>query len=200
MGDVGKTSGAPESPGDPAPRHGSRRGGRRSRAEICAEPAAGQALDSLYHAHYQSLLRLAALLTGDVSLAEEVAAESLLASISWSLGMRLPERELLNLRQQVVVRSRRVVHIDRASRRRHPGREAFDVPEPVTGWKASPAIRVLGALSLSQREAVVLRHYLDLTEQETAAVMGASLRTVRRSLDSARETLQTVIPGGPVTG
>jgi DNA-directed RNA polymerase specialized sigma24 family protein len=200
MGDTGKTSGAPESLGDPAPRPGSRWGGRRSQAEICAEAAARQALDSLYYTHYQSLVRLAALLTGDVALAEEVVAESLIASISWSLGMRLPERELLQLRQQVVVRSRRVVHIERASRRRHPGRESVDTRAPVAGWKASPAIRVLGSLSSSQREAVVLRHYLDLTEQETAAVMGASLRAVRRSLDGATEALQAVMPEGPLTG
>jgi DNA-directed RNA polymerase specialized sigma24 family protein len=40
----------------------------------------------------------------------------------------------------------------------------------------------------------VLRHYLELTDEETAAVMGASLRAVRRSLESAGPLLSAVVP------
>ncbi len=43
----------------------------------------------------------------------------------------------------------------------------------------------------------MLRLYLDLTEKETAALMGASLRVVRRSLTSAGEALQAALPDGP---
>jgi hypothetical protein len=57
-------------------------------------------------------------------------------------------------------------------------------------------IGLLASLSASQREAVVLRHYLDLSNDETAAVMGASLRAVRRSLDAAQLVLVPVVPTG----
>jgi RNA polymerase sigma-70 factor, ECF subfamily len=54
--------------------------------------------------------------------------------------------------------------------------------------------RALDALPLRQRTAVVLRHYLDLSEAQTAAEMGAPLGTIKsltaRGLDALRTTLQ----------
>jgi DNA-directed RNA polymerase specialized sigma24 family protein len=54
--------------------------------------------------------------------------------------------------------------------------------------------RALDALPLRQRTAVVLRHYLDLSEAQTAAEMGAPLGTIKsltaRGLDALRTKLQ----------
>jgi RNA polymerase sigma-70 factor, ECF subfamily len=54
--------------------------------------------------------------------------------------------------------------------------------------------RALDALPLRQRTAVVLRHYLDLSEAQTAAEMGAPLGTIKsltaRGLDALRTQLQ----------
>jgi RNA polymerase sigma-70 factor (ECF subfamily) len=56
--------------------------------------------------------------------------------------------------------------------------------------------RALHALPLRQRTAVVLRHYLDLSEAQTAAEMGAPVGTVKsltaRGLDALRTQMQEI--------
>jgi DNA-directed RNA polymerase specialized sigma24 family protein len=197
MGDAGMASGPPESPRRfaSASRRGS--GARWNGAGSCADLGGRQALDSLYDAYYLSLVRLAALLTGDALVAEEVAADSLLALIAGPPGIRVPERALFRLRQQVVIRSRRAARVQRTSDRGRHGREAQLSRDPVSGWVSSPVVRVLGSLSASQREAVVLRHYVDLSEKDAAAVMGASEQAVRRSLARAITVLRAAMPDSP---
>ncbi len=185
MGDTGMISGTPGASDFSASGHGSRDGGGRSRARI-ADAAARQALGTLYQAHYCSLVRLAALLTGDAQQAEEIVADSLLALASCRPATKAPERALFHLRQQVVIRSRRAARSRSTSRRGEP---RLWLP----GCEATPPIRALGLLSAYQREAIVLSHYLDLGESEIAAVMGASRRAVRRFLASAWGTILAVI-------
>lgn len=189
MGDNGKAGGLPEHH-DRAELDRSAPALRRGRDAARADMAVRQALENLYHAHYVSLVRLAALLTGDAIVAEEVAADSLAALLAGPFGARLPEPALFRLRRQVVIRSRR------AARTRQSW-QASECGGPAAGpaWRSAPVIGLLASLSVNQREAVVLRHYLELTDEETAAVMGASLRAVRRSLETARQTLSSVIPG-----
>jgi DNA-directed RNA polymerase specialized sigma24 family protein len=189
MGDTGKVSGAPDPSDCSASGHGSRNGGGRSRARI-ADDAARQALGTLYQAHYCSLVRLAALLTGDAQLAEEVVADSLLALASCRPATKAPERTLFHLRQQVVIRSRRAARSRSTSRRGEPRHW-------IPGWEATPSLRALGSLSACQREAIVLSHYLDLGDSEIAAVMGASRRAVRGFLASALGAMFTVIGDEP---
>ena len=135
------------------------------------EAGAGEhypALDGVYRAHYRALVRLAALLTTDLVMAEEIAADSVAALIS-SAARGTPERMLFRLRQQVVLRSRRLA----------PGNRDDGTPR---GRHDSPVMKVLGSLPLCQREAVVLRHYLGLGEREVAAMTGSSQRAGRRRL------------------
>ena len=110
MGYTGSADGAAQPPdgGEPA-RPGSRPARRPlwNRAGLQPGGTALPPLESLYRAHYTALVRLAALLTGDAVLAESVAADSMAALLSGSLGIRPPEPHLFWLRRQVVVRSRR---------------------------------------------------------------------------------------------
>jgi DNA-directed RNA polymerase specialized sigma24 family protein len=204
MGYTGSADGAPQQPagGEPA-RPGSRPARRSPRNWFGApaDAAALQPLEILYHAHYTSLVRLAALLTGDAILAESVAADSMAALLAGPFGGRRPEPPLFWLHRQVVVRSRR------AARGAGPGTDGSGAggpggsdPAPNPAWGSAPVVGLLISLSPSQREAVVLRHYLELTDEETAAVMGASLRAVRRSLDAARLALAPVLPDGTGPG
>jgi DNA-directed RNA polymerase specialized sigma24 family protein len=163
---------------------------RRGRGGTFADTAVRQALESLYHAHYVSMVRLAALLTGDAIVAEEVAADSLAALLAGPFGTRLPEPALFRLRRQVVIRSRRAAR----TRRSWQSGECAGGPAAGPVWRSAPVIGLLASLSVSQREAIVLRHYLELSDEETAAVMGASLRAVRRSLETAGQLLTSVIP------
>jgi DNA-directed RNA polymerase specialized sigma24 family protein len=190
MGDTGMVSGAPEQSGRSASSAGSCTGGGRSPAGPGGDAPARQNLDSLYQAHYCSLVRLAALLTGDPVLAEKVAADALVALVTCSPPRQVAERALFHLRQQVVVRSRRAARSRSALRR---GESRL----PAAGWQTSPVVRVLESLSACQREAVVLRHYLDLGEPETAALMGTSQRAVRRFHATAKNALQAIAPEEP---
>jgi DNA-directed RNA polymerase specialized sigma24 family protein len=252
MGYTGSADGASPQPDGAEPARPGSRPVRRSLRNRAGAQAGGTALpplESLYHAHYTSLVRLAALLTGDALLAQSVAADSMAALLSGSFGSRPSEPHLFWLHRQVVVRSRRAAR-GRATRTgaggsgtsgsgtvgsgapdsgppesgtdgsgaggtcagptahgrpgsaspgsARPGnaRPGSD-PEPNLAWRSTPVIGLLAALSASQREAVVLRHYLELSDDETAAVMGASLRAVRRSLGAAQLALAPVVPADP---
>lgn len=189
MGDNGRASGPPEHPGHGERRNRSAPALQRGRAGTHDDTAVRQALESLHHAHYVSLVRLAALLTGDAIVAEEVAADALAALLAWSAGTRPPAAALFRLRQQVVIRSRRAARTRQSWRAGENG----GGPAAAPAWRCAPVICQLASLSASQREAVVLRHYLELTDEETAAVMGASLRAVRRSLKAASHLLSSVV-------
>jgi DNA-directed RNA polymerase specialized sigma24 family protein len=54
----------------------------------------------------------------------------------------------------------------------------------------------LAALPPAQREAVVLTLYLNLTEEQAAAVMRVSQAALRRHLAAAKSALRPVLPEG----
>jgi DNA-directed RNA polymerase specialized sigma24 family protein len=55
-------------------------------------------------------------------------------------------------------------------------------------------VLALRALSAGQREAVVLKFYLDLTDEQAAAAMRLSRAALRRHLAAARAALRGVLP------
>lgn len=198
MGGTGTTSSrSPESPDESAARQNGPwpPKARGARGAAGADSAARRMLDQRYRVHYRSLVRLGALLTGDMLVAEEVAALALVASVSDPFRLRT-DQALLRLRRLVVLNSRRAIRLSQASPGGRPAQDAPGTEETVTEWTASPAVRFLGTLSTSQREAVVLRYYLDLSEYETAALMSTTVRTVRRCLASAMAAFGAVPPDG----
>jgi DNA-directed RNA polymerase specialized sigma24 family protein len=188
------TSASPKARGNSASDARSGSDGQRERADAGAD-AARQAPDRLCHAHYRSLVRLAALLTGDALLADQIAADSLVAVINWQDGTRDPERELLRLRQQVVARSRRKARLHGCVTD-VPGQEA-DGAEAASAVGELAVIRTLLSLPVRQREAVVLTFYVDLGESDAAAVMATSERTVQRLLENSRAALAAVTDSHP---
>jgi DNA-directed RNA polymerase specialized sigma24 family protein len=192
MGGTGRVGRAPGQPDRVASRTRSHRDQRCAHTGAFADSAVCQALENLYYAHYVSLVRLAALLTGDAIMAEDVAVDALAALAAGPSGAGLPGPALPWLHRQVVVRSRRALRL----RLPGPGPDCgsgLRIASP--GWRSAPVIGLLTSLSASQREAVVLRHYVELSDEETAAAMGASLRAVRRSLEQARQALAAALPG-----
>jgi len=169
-----------------------------------ANPAANSGSDAdrvvreLYLTQYRSLVRLAALLVGDVGTAEEIVQDSFVAMYAAWRRLRNPETALSYLRQDLVRRSR-------AALRRAPAAE----PEPAepaepTAESAEPALEpvsagqsaVLAAMRLlpsGQREALVLLLYLDLPEEQAAAAMGTSRRAMQQHAARGRTALQDVL-------
>ena len=151
----------------------------------------------LHRQHYRPLVRLAALLLDDVGSSEEVVQD---AFVKMQLGWdRLadPECAPAYLRSVVLNGAR-----SRMRRRQVRARHLHAVPPPAPSAEAGALAadehdRVVGALrrlAARQREAVVLRYYLDLSEAEMATTMGISAGSVKthlhRGLAALHETLE----------
>ncbi len=161
-----------------------------------AEPGAMGAVGELYRAHYRSLVRMAALLVGDVAAAEQVVQDSLVAMHANWRWLRRDEKALAFVRRHVINRSRSVLRHQVSCERdagpplpRVPGAAGDAGPQ----LECSPVVAALGRLSRRQREALVLRYYADLSEAETAAAMGISAGAVKshtaRAMAAVRDAL-----------
>jgi len=147
--------------------------------------------------YYGALVRLAAfLLDGDTTAAGDVARDSLDAVRDAWGRLGDPEKARVYLRQVVVDRSRSV--------RRRRAADGHDTPQAVPGAPGAghagigsqdPQISALRALPDRQREAVVLRNCMGLSEKQAAQAMGISIGAVRSHL--ARGTSSLRIPPQP---
>jgi len=158
-------------------------------------PAEADAFSRVVAEHHRRLAGLAYALCGDRDLAEDLVAEAY-ARVwpKWrnrqvdDLGPYL-RRALVNLVHGR--RRRRALERREAERRRVDWREGQsperDVDERDRLWVA------LMQLPVDQRAAIVLRHVEDLSEEETAAVLGVRPGTVKsrlsRGLTQLRELL-----------
>ena len=151
---------------------------------------------------YRSLVRLAALLTGDAEAAETVAADALVAGPCSTRQNHGSEHCLTYLRQQVVARSRRRRYRSGSQRREPAARPVRNVPprrEPPAAPEFSdlPVVAALRRLRPPVREAVVLTYYLHLPTAEAAAVAGVSEAALRANLAAAMRALEDQFTPGP---
>lgn len=150
------------------------------------------------HARSGALARSAYLLTGDVHLAEDLVQETLTrVAQHWRRVRRQGTPDAY---------ARRVMHhlaIDSWRRRRSRPAEVLGAaaPDPVVGDSgASDTERrlvlrdALRTLTPRQRAVLSLRFYEDLTEVETAAVLGCSVSTVKSTARDALARLRTTAP------
>lgn len=162
--------------------------------------SADEALEELYSAHWRQLVRLAVLLVRDVGTAEEVVQDAFVAMHGRWGRLRDNDRALAYLRQAVVNRSRSVLRhrvvVDRHLR--STAASAFD-PAPPSDTAALDADRraaVLTALEQlpdRQREVLVLRHYLDLSEAEIADALGIARGSVKSHASRGSAALRDLL-------
>jgi RNA polymerase sigma-70 factor (sigma-E family) len=133
---------------------------------------------AVYAVHFDPMIRLACLTTGDVAAAEDIVQDAFVA-----LYRRWPDVDEPGawLRRVVANRStswlrRRLVA--RRHARRHPG--PAEAPPPAA--EDSAVRSALARLSARQRAAVFLRFYLDLPEAEIAAALACRPGTVKSLL------------------
>lgn len=162
----------------------------RARGEDQAESFA-----EVFAAHHRRAVRLAYLLTNDPHVAEDVVAEAFAnVWVQWDrgrvadVGPYLRRAVVNNIRS----RHRRTVVAMRETERRtgdERGVRTFDedAADRDEVWQA------LQRVPERQRVAIVLRYYEDLSEAETARVLGVSVGTVKsqvsRGMDRLRELL-----------
>ncbi|MGH3655355.1 MAG: SigE family RNA polymerase sigma factor [Micromonosporaceae bacterium] len=166
------------------------------------------ALEGLFTERYAELTRLAFVMTGDRNVAEDLAQDAFVRAWPRLSTLRAPEAAPAYLRTTLVnlVRQR---HRRRVLEWRHPPTPAEPVPPPDDDRStALDLAEVVRRLPLRKRECVVLRYYADLSEEETARVLGISVGTVKSQTHRAlrllaKEWEKAATPGpepGPAPG
>lgn len=146
---------------------------------------------ALYEAHALSLTRLAYVMLGDRPAAEDVVQEAFLGLYKRWNQLRDTAKAPGYLRTSVMNGCRMVLR----SRARRDDRTAGEL-----AWESAEAtalvseeyrhlLRAIRSLPPRQREALVLRYYLDLSEQETARAMGVRPGTVKSATSRALAAL-----------
>jgi RNA polymerase sigma-70 factor (sigma-E family) len=158
---------------------------------------ADEAVVDLYRAHYAGLVRLSAMLVGDLGTAEEAVQDAFVAMHgSWN-RLRDPDKALAYLRQAVVNRSRSKLR-HRAVVAKYPQEPPPDVPSAehyaIAAGDRAEVLAALRALPRRQRETLVLRYYSDLSEAQIADALGISPGAVKshafRGLAALRNLLE----------
>jgi RNA polymerase sigma-70 factor (sigma-E family) len=162
-------------------------------------PDAAASVTALYAEHALGLVRLAVVMTGDRAAAEDIVQDAF-------LGLYRRWDRLSDLTAPPAYLRVSVVNGCRTALRRRsrfslwPGLgagDSLDEVAPAAGLAESAEASVLLSeeqravaaalrkLPQRQREAVVLRYYLDLSEEETAQVMGVARGTVKSATHRA---------------
>jgi RNA polymerase sigma-70 factor (sigma-E family) len=155
------------------------------------ERAREDKLDELYRAFAPDAVRLAYLLTGDAGLAEDLAQDAFVRVLGRFRDLRNPESFWWYLRKTVVNLSRsyfRRRRIERAYLERE--RKRSDQPRPFDPDERRAMQEALLQLRPEQRAAVVLRYFEDLTEAQTAEVLGWPVGTVKSTVSRAMDRLR----------
>jgi RNA polymerase sigma-70 factor (sigma-E family) len=161
--------------------------------------AADEAVTHLFTAHYRPLVRLATLLLHESGAAEEIVQDAYVALHGRWRRLRDADKALAYLRATVVNRSRSALrHRKVVDRHLAMSSPEPDAPSAEAGALAllqhAAVVAALRGLPNRQREALVLRYYLDLSEADIAETMGCSRGAVKshcsRGMAALRETLE----------
>ncbi|QXJ26477.1 SigE family RNA polymerase sigma factor [Actinomadura graeca] len=146
----------------------------------------------MYEEHQSGLIRMAVLLVGDRATAEDVVQDVFLRMQDRAPDLDDPGKLLAYVRAAVLNGCRMALR-----RRRMLWRHTQPHEPPV--WSAESAamlgeqrrevMAALRRLPRRQREALVLRYYLDLSDDEVAGAMGVRPGTVRSTMVRALAAL-----------
>jgi RNA polymerase sigma-70 factor (sigma-E family) len=134
-----------------------------------------------FEAHHRELSRLAYLLTGDTDAADDLTADAFVAAWHRWSRVRKADQPLAYVRRIVVnlAASRVRTLVRERARTGLLGamfRDRSDDPDIPAVLDVRAALR---RLPMRKRACVVLRYAFDLSEQETARVLGVSVGTVK---------------------
>jgi RNA polymerase sigma-70 factor (sigma-E family) len=157
--------------------------------------SAEAAVGALYQASAVGLIRLAWLMLGDQPSAEDVVQEAFCDLYRRWDRLAKADSALYYVRSSVLNGCRSLLR-RRAVRRRNV---EYELPvispeaEVVNGEERVELIRALARLPDRQREALVLRFYLDLPDEEISRVMGIRQSTVRSNAHRGLAALARVL-------
>jgi DNA-directed RNA polymerase specialized sigma24 family protein len=171
-----------------------RHGMKRTKEDTTADPELDSAshpasFEAFYLASYESLVRLAFVLTSSREIAEDLVQDSFVRLHRHYDNVEAPDRYI---RRTVVNASRS--HFRRAGRERDKRPLLYVVPGGGGAPGASGELNdVLLTLPYRQRAAVVLRYYSDLSENEIAEILGCRPGTVGSLIHRGLERMRRAI-------
>jgi RNA polymerase sigma-70 factor (sigma-E family) len=142
---------------------------------------------ALYREHAVGLIRLAIVMLGDRVAAEEVVQDAFFGLYRHWDGLADPGKALTYVRSAVLNRCRNALRQRHRDTRRDDTLVTVESAEAtmLVGEEHELVLAAIRALPDRQREALVLRFYLDLSEDETARAMGISKGTVKSATSRA---------------
>jgi RNA polymerase sigma-70 factor (ECF subfamily) len=147
-------------------------------ALVAHDPAAWQ---RLFDEYYRKMYSFAYVRTGDVSAAEEIAAEVFLAAAR-GIGKYRPTGAPFAAWLYRIARNLTVDHLEH--RRKRPSVSLEGVEVATSGWDAgiddaTDIARAMRHLTREQQEIITLRFFNDCSLQEAAAALGKSVGAVK---------------------
>ena len=159
---------------------------------------ADAAVEALYLAHWNQLVRLSVLLVHDQGMAEEIVQDALVAVHQRWDRLTDHQKALAYLRQAVVNRSRSALRhrgvVSRYLARQQEPEAAPGADRAVLGdSRRRMVLDALQQLPRRQREVLALRYYLELSEAEIAETLGISRGAVKSHASRGTATLRTLL-------
>ena len=152
----------------------------------------GQLVDELYRGHALRLTRTALLLVGDRPSAEDVVQEAFLGLFRGLGRLSDPDRAVAYLRASVLNGCRSVLRSRKRARLRkvtHDPAVWSAEAAALAGEERREVLQSVAGLPRRQREVLVLRYVLGLSDQEIAADLGVSRGTVASTASRALAAL-----------
>lgn len=148
-----------------------------------------------FERHYAELARLAHLLTGEKDVADDLAADALVALWQRWDRLRAARHPVAYARGVVANLARQWTRSRVRERRRIALFSSLDA-EHVDGPDVAVVQDVRAALTrlpFRKRACVVMRHALDLSEKDTAAALGISVGTVKSQTSKGMAELERLL-------
>ena len=171
----------------------------RSRPARPGDQVAGgapPAWESLYSSQWLPMVRLAALLVDDRFVAEDVVQDAFIGLHRNYANVQDPAAVVAYLRRSVVNGARSVLRRRRVMRRHILNRgereaDGSSTNELVVSDENLDLMDAVRSLTRRQREVVVLRYWLRLSEAEIASTLGVSTGTIKSTASLALSNLKS---------
>jgi RNA polymerase sigma-70 factor (sigma-E family) len=160
-------------------------------------PSGTETLDELFHTHYDPMVRFAVLLLGDRTSAEEVVQDAFVKMHMRQRRLGDPDSMGAYLRQSVLNGARSHLRWRGVRRRRAVPADSTVITTPersaLDSDRRRQVLAALDDLPLRQREVMVMRYWLELSEDEIAAALGISQGAVKTHAHRARQALAATL-------